>query len=137
MFKSWRGLLPIFNKWPGRRSQSRPPVFLDKCNRVWQGVNKAELAYETLIDNGRQAAGKDIANYFQLGSDLDALIIDGNSPLMGRSNDKGRLATIIYALDSRAMDGHIKGGEWLVKAGIHINNDEILSAFTKTLCDIY
>jgi len=71
--------------------------------------DSAEVAYETLIDNGRQAAGKDIANYFQLGSDLDALIIDGNSPLMGRASDEGRLATIIYALDSRAMDGHIKG----------------------------
>jgi hypothetical protein len=49
---------------------------------------------------------------------------------MNRVSDEGRLATIIYALDSRSINGHIKRGEWLVKSGIHINYDELLEEFS-------
>jgi|TARA_B110000914_G_scaffold216671_1_gene221909 hypothetical protein len=49
---------------------------------------------------------------------------------MNRASDEGRLATIIYALDSRSINGHIKRGEWLVKSGIHINYDELLEEFS-------
>ena len=49
---------------------------------------------------------------------------------MNRASDEGRLATIIYALDSRSINGHIKCGEWLVQSGIHINYDELLEEFS-------
>ena len=66
----------------------------------------------------------------KVGDDFNALIVDGRSPLMNRAGDEGRLATIIYALDSRSIFGHIKRGEWLVKSGIHINYDELLEEFS-------
>jgi formimidoylglutamate deiminase len=95
-----------------------------------QPGDSAELAFQTIIDNGRQATGKDARNFFEVGEDFDALIVDGRSPLMNRASDEGRLATIIYALDSRSINGHIKRGEWLVKSGIHINYDELLEEFS-------
>ena len=95
-----------------------------------QPGDSAELAFQTIVDNGRQATGKDACNFFEVGDDFDALIVDGRSPLMNRASDEGRLATIIYALDSRSINGHIKRGEWLVKSGIHINYDELLEEFS-------
>jgi formimidoylglutamate deiminase len=95
-----------------------------------QPGDSAELAFQTIVDNGRQATGKDACNFFEVGDDFDALIVDGRSPLMNRVSDEGRLATIIYALDSRSINGHIKRGEWLVKSGIHINYDELLEEFS-------
>ena len=46
------------------------------------------LFFKTLIDNGRQATGKDACNYFEVGDDFDALIVDGKSPLMNRASDE-------------------------------------------------
>jgi hypothetical protein len=77
-----------------------------------------------------QASFPVACNFFEVGDDFDALIVDGRSPLMNRVSDEGRLATIIYALDSRSINGHIKRGEWLVKSGIHINYDELLEEFS-------
>ena len=84
----------------------------------------------TIVDNGRQSTGKDTCDFFEVGDDFNALIIDGRSPLMNRTKDEGRLATIIYALDSRSIFGQIKRGEWIVKSGIHINYDELLAEFS-------
>jgi formimidoylglutamate deiminase len=99
--------------------------------------DSAECAYQTLIDNGRRAAGKNIANYFEVGSALNAIVIAADSPLMGRSSDDGRLATIVYALDISAIDGQIINGTWIVKSGNHVDKEKILSDFTKALCEIH
>jgi len=99
--------------------------------------DSAALAFEAMVDNGRMAAGRQPQDYFEVGADLDIVIIDANSPLMGRASDEGRLATIVYALDVGAIDGQIINGKWLVKSGRHVNKEEILNDFNKVLYDIH
>ena len=61
----------------------------------------------------------------------------GHSPLMTRDANDSRLATIVYALDNSAIYGRLKSGEWLVRDGIHINYDEIIQDFIRTVNDFY
>ena len=102
-----------------------------------QSGDSAELAFKAMVDNGRMAAGKTTQNYFELGAEFDAVIVDADSPLMGRTSDEGRLATIMYALDIRAIDGLISNAKWVVKAGEHCKKDEILRSFNQVLCEIH
>jgi len=102
-----------------------------------QSGDSAEIAFKAMVDNGRMAAGKTTQNYFELGAEFDAVIVDADSPLMGRTSDEGRLATIMYALDIRAIDGLISNAKWVVKAGEHCKKDEILRSFNQVLCEIH
>ena len=98
--------------------------------------DSAAISYDTVFDNGHLAAGESKNDYFQVGDDLDVLIINSQSPLMTRDTNDGRLATIVYALDNSAIYGRLKSGEWLVKKGVHIIHDEITQDFSKTVNDI-
>ena len=82
------------------------------------------------------ASGESRSDYFHVGDELDALIINSHSPLMTRDVNDGRLSTIVYALDNSAIYGRIKSGEWLVRGGLHINYDEIIKDFSQTVNDI-
>jgi len=115
-----------------RMAKQQRNVFLNA-----KAGDSAALAFEAVIDNGRMAAGKQTQDYFEVGSDLDAVIVDANSPLMGRASDEGRLATIVYGLDIGAINGQISSGKWVVNSGHHTNKEEILNAFSKALCDIH
>ena len=98
--------------------------------------DSAAISYDTVFDNGHLAAGESKNDYFQVGDDLDVLIINSQSPLMTRDANDGRLATIVYALDNSAIYGRLKSGKWLVKKGFHIIHDEITQDFSKTVNDI-
>jgi formimidoylglutamate deiminase len=98
--------------------------------------DSAAISYDTIFDNGHLASGESKNDYFQVGDDLDALIINSHSPLMTRDANDGRLSTIVYALDNSAIYGRLKSGEWLVKKGVHIIHDEITQDFSKTVNDI-
>ena len=98
--------------------------------------DSAAISYDAIFDNGYLASGKSKNDYFQVGDDLDVLIINSQSPLMTRDTNDGRLATIVYALDNSAIYGRLKSGKWLVKKGVHIIHDEITQDFRKTVNDI-
>ena len=98
--------------------------------------DSAAISYDAIFDNGHLAAGESKNDYFQVGDDLDVLIINSQSPLMTRDANDGRLATIVYALDNSAIYGRLKSGKWLVKKGVHIIHDEITQDFSKTVNDI-
>ena len=98
--------------------------------------DSAAISYDTIFDNGHLASGESKSDYFHVGDELDALIINSHSPLMTRDANDGRLSTIVYALDNSAIYGRIKSGEWLVKKGVHIIHDEITQDFSKTVNDI-
>ena len=98
--------------------------------------DSAAISYETVFNNGHLAAGEKKSDYFQVGGELDALIINSCSPLMTRNAIDGKLATIVYALDNSAFYGRLRCGEWLVKNGIHIIHDEIIKDFSQTVNDI-
>lgn len=99
--------------------------------------DSATISYDTIFDNGHLASGESKSDYFQVGHELDALIISSHSPLMTRDSNDSRLATIVYALDNSAIYGRLKSGEWLVRDGIHINYDEIIQDFSRTVNDFY
>jgi len=98
--------------------------------------DSAAISYDAIFDNGHLASGESKNDYFQVGDDLDVLIINSQSPLMTRDANDGRLATIVYALDNSAIYGRLKSGEWLVNKGVHIIHDEITQDFSKTVNDI-
>jgi formimidoylglutamate deiminase len=98
--------------------------------------DSAAISYDTIFDNGHLASGESKSDYFHVGDELDALIINSHSPLMTRDANDGRLSTIVYALDNSAIYGRIKSGEWLVRGGLHINHDEIIKDFSQTVNDI-
>ena len=70
--------------------------------------DSAAISYDTIFDNGHLASGESKSDYFHVGDELDALIINSHSPLMTRDANDGRLSTIVYALDNSAIYGRNK-----------------------------
>lgn len=86
--------------------------------------------------NGKKAMGENAGGYFQKGKPFDAIIVDGNQPLIQNSAPKNLLSTLIYAGDSTFLRGTIVAGEWVVCEGKHPKSDAISQRFGKAIREL-
>lgn len=79
--------------------------------------------------SGKQAMGISQSDYFEVGSPMDAVVYDGDSPLLNAAGTKHLLSTLVYTADAASVVGTIVDGAWIVRNGVHKNQDEILRNF--------
>jgi formimidoylglutamate deiminase len=86
--------------------------------------------------SGKRAMGVSASDFFQTGQPLDAVVYDGDSPLLSAAGIEHLLPTLIYTSDSAAVMGTIVDGEWIVKGQAHKNQLEILRDFQAVIKNI-
>ena len=83
--------------------------------------------------SGKRAMGISAHDFFQVGQPLDAVIYDGNSPLLNTAKIEDLLPTILYTADGTSVSGTIVDGEWIVKDLHHRDGETILRDFQKCM----
>lgn len=90
-------------------------------------------AFQQVISSGRKAMGSDQKDFFTIGSDFDALIMDATAPLLAVCSPENLSSTILYATDVSMHLGTMVAGKWKVKNGQHFDNQLIKANFIKTM----
>ncbi len=85
------------------------------------------------IFSGKRAMGLSAEEFFVVGQPLDAVIYNGDSPLLNVAGLENLLPTLLYTADGSAVTGTIVDGEWIVKEQFHRNAEEILRDFQRAL----
>ena len=83
--------------------------------------------------SGKRAMGVSANDFFEVGKPLDAVVYDGNSPLLHTAEIEHLLPTLLYTADGTSVAGTIVDGEWIVKDLHHREGDEILKDFQKSM----
>ena len=78
---------------------------------------------------GKRAMGIRAGEFFEIGQPFDAVVYDGESPLLSIAGLEHLLSTLIYTGDSAAVIGTIVNGEWMVKGYAHKNQQQIFLDF--------
>lgn len=100
-----------------------------KPNYGDSGFNAIKMAWTA----GKKAMGQTTQEFFNIGQDFDAVVLDANAPLIASSSTKNLCNTMVYASDPAQILGTIVHGKWIVKEGIHNKKDEITSKFISTM----
>lgn len=98
--------------------------------------DSGRFAIDMSITAGRKAMNNYSLEYFKIGDQFNASIIDANSPLIATASMHNRASSIIYTADSSHQLGTIVNGELLVFRGQHVKGEEIKTKFIKTLNEL-
>jgi len=93
-------------------------------------------AIEKSVINGRRAMGNDNSEFFKSGESFDALVIDGNSPLIAVCSPHNLCSTIVYGSDLSMYLGTVVNGKWVIKNGRHANQINIEKQFSSSMKQI-
>ena len=96
----------------------------------------ASVLMKNTFFSGKRAMGIHARKFFETGEPLDAVIYDGDSPLLNTAGLEHLLPTLIYTGDSAAVVGTIVDGKWIVTAQAHKNQQEILTDFKEAIKNI-
>ena len=88
----------------------------------------ATLFHNTFF-SGKEAMGILQNDYFQSGHPMDAVVYDGDSPLLAMADTEHLLSRLVYTADAASVIGTLVNGEWIVRDGVHKNYDEIVRDF--------
>jgi formimidoylglutamate deiminase len=88
------------------------------------------------IQSGRKAMGLNCRNHFDIGQYFDAVVFNSESHLVQNTNEKNRLATLLYTSDSSRLLGTIVNGKWIVKNQHHQWGHLIKTAFNKAMQEL-
>jgi formimidoylglutamate deiminase len=83
--------------------------------------------------SGKKAMGLSSTDYFDVGNAFDAVVYNGENPLLITAGEKHLLATLLYTADSASILGTIVNGRWIVKEQTHKNEGAILENFQKAM----
>jgi formimidoylglutamate deiminase len=95
--------------------------------------DSGSYAIRKTLSSGREAMGNSNQKYFEIGQPFDAVVYDGNTPLISTCTINNLLSTIVYASDSSWVIGTIVDGQWIVRNQIHQHQESIVNQFTKTM----
>lgn len=98
--------------------------------------NSGFYSLQQSIINGRKAMGVDSANFFEIGHDFDAVVVDLAHPLMFFSKPELKLATNLYAMDQTSIKEVYVAGVRKVAGGTHENMESIWMNFGQTLKEL-
>lgn len=88
------------------------------------------------IFNGRKAMGVDSENFFEIGADFDAVVVDIAHPLLFMAKSELKLATNLYSMDQSSIKEVYVAGNRVVSGGVHNQMDSIWMDFAKTLDEL-
>ncbi|SMD33115.1 formimidoylglutamate deiminase [Reichenbachiella faecimaris] len=88
------------------------------------------------LNAGRKAMGNSCENYFEVGQPFDAVVVDADTPLIATCRAEHILSTLVYSGDRSSFKGTIVNGEWKVKDGRHLQKDQIVTHFKKSLGEL-
>lgn len=86
--------------------------------------------------SGKKAMGISAREYFEVGQPLDAVVYDGNSPLLNTAEAEHLLPTLVYTADSASVSGTLVNGQWIVSRQHHLHEEEILKGFQQAIKNI-
>lgn len=86
--------------------------------------------------SGKMAMGLTSMDYFEVGKPLDAVIYNGDVPLLNTAGEEHLLPTLVYTADGSAVVGTIIDGNWIAKDLHHKQEDDILQDFRTALKSI-
>lgn len=95
----------------------------------------AVLLHNTFF-SGKEAMGMTAQDFFERGQPFDAVVYDGDSPLLSVAGFEHLLPTLIYTADAAVVMGTIVDGEWITKHNTHKKQDEIFADFQKAVKDL-
>lgn len=98
--------------------------------------NSGLFALNQFIKNGRKAMGNHTATFFEVGDSFDALILDGNTPILQVCSPENLASTIVYASDVSMYLGTMVNGKWRMKSGKHEKSEEVKMEFVETLKEL-
>jgi len=93
------------------------------------GFNAIQKAFQS----GKKAMGKEGQTFFKEGNSFDAVIYDAKAPLLAASGVQNLCNTIVYSCDVSHQLGTMVKGEWVIKEGLHSQQDTIQKDFVKAL----
>jgi formimidoylglutamate deiminase len=102
-----------------RLSTHRRNTFSDGASRL----------VKSAFSSGKMAMGLSGSDYFEVGKPLDAVIYNGDIPLLNTAEEEHLLATLVYTADGSAVSGTIVDGNWIAKDLHHTHEDTILQDF--------
>ncbi|MGC1241277.1 MAG: formimidoylglutamate deiminase [Chryseosolibacter sp.] len=85
---------------------------------------------------GKSAMGLLAADFFEVGQPLDAVVYDGDSPLLSTAGVDHLLPTLVYTADGSSVSGTLVDGDWITRDLHHRNEEEILRDFQRALKNI-
>lgn len=86
--------------------------------------------------SGKMAMGLSCNEYFEVGKPLDAVVYNGDIPLLNTAGEEHLLPTLVYTADGSAVAGTIVDGNWIAKGLHHKHEDDIVQDFEKALKSI-
>lgn len=95
--------------------------------------NAAHHMINEEIQSGRKAMGIDSTDNFEIGSSFDAVVFDGQSPLLSATKLENLISTIVYSTDAHSVIGTIVNGKWVVKFNEHNSRNKIRQNFDTAL----
>lgn len=95
--------------------------------------NSGFYALQQSIFNGRKAMGRDTKDFFEIGEDFDAVVVDIAHPLLFMSSSELKLSTNLFSMDQTSIKEVYVQGERVVTGGMHNQIDSIWLDFAKTL----
>lgn len=96
--------------------------------------NTGHFAFDMSLKAGRKAmTNNSLLDYFAPGQDFDAVIINGNSPLLHSCGLDKILPTLIYSGDISWILGTMIKGSWVVKNQEHISQNATVDRFCEAI----
>lgn len=90
-------------------------------------------ALDMALLSGRKAMNNFESEYFKIGSYFDAAILDASHPLISSTSINNLSSTIVYSSDASMQMGTIAKGEFVVKNGSHVLQEQIRTDFSETI----
>ncbi|NUY82664.1 formimidoylglutamate deiminase [Flavobacterium sp. MAH-1] len=116
----------------GQRLISHKRTTFYESGKGDSGFNAIKMAWES----GRKAMGEQNETFFKVGDSFDAVVMDADSALVATASTKNLCNTFVYSADVSNILGTIVNGNWVAKHGKHLNHDQTVSDFKKTMAQL-
>jgi formimidoylglutamate deiminase len=96
----------------------------------------ASMLIKNTFLSGKSAMGIRSQEFFEPGQPFDAVVYNGDSPLLNTAGPEHLLPTLLYTSDGASVTGTIVNGEWISKDLRHRDEGTILRDFRNALRSI-
>lgn len=93
----------------------------------------ASVLLKSSFFSGKKAMGLSSTDYFEVGNAFDAVVYNGDSPLLNTAGEEHLLATLLYTADGASISGTIVNGRWISRERRHKDEGAILKNFQQVM----
>lgn len=83
--------------------------------------------------SGKKAMGLSADDYFEVGKPLDAVVYNGDTPLLNAAGEENLLPALVYTGDASAVTATLVDGHWIVQDLHHAGEEEARKDFSVAL----